>query len=377
MTQDAKQKTDEKNNLFSWVDLTMKPFLEMTGQAGAFPIQDMFSFQNMMSDNLSQAHEKSSGFNKNIFNSFREHNIKHLHKFLNIPQLGLFKFHTEKANSLIDKNIQFQSHLSELLGLFYIPFEKAGLFIQKKVLKEGVNSNSKDNYDIWIAQLEKHFNEVLKSREYTTSLKKVLDSLVCSREARDEVLTLILDRLPIATAKEMDEVYKDLYKTKKELANLSKEIKLHKGMTPDKDAEIKKISQLSKEIKLLRKMHDEKNTEIKKISQLSKEIELLKKMYADKNTEIKKVSQLSKEIELLKKVYADKNTEIKKVSQLSKEIELLKKMYADKNTEIKKVSQLSKEIELLKKMYADKNTEIKKENKLAPTKKTAPALKKK
>ncbi len=292
MTQNAKQKkTDEKDSIFYWVDLTMKPFLEMAGQPGAFSSQDMFSFENMMTDNFSKANEKSSDFNKNIFKSFREYNIQNLRKILNIPHLGLFKFHTEKANTLIDKNIQFQSHLSELLSLFYIPFEKAGLFIQKKIVREGINS--KDNYDIWIAQLEKHFNEVLKSSEYINSSKKVLDSLVGSREARDEVLTLILDRLPIATAKDMDEVYKDLYKTKKELAIFSKEIKILKDLDAEKDAEIKKFGQISREIELLKDLQVKKDAEIKKLGRLSEEIKLLKDLYAKKDAVIKKVKNLS------------------------------------------------------------------------------------
>jgi len=168
------------------------------------------------------------GIDQNVFKTWNEIYEKEFQKFLNVPQLGLNRFHQERITQFTDKFNLFQAALSEFLYMFYIPVEKSSAVMQEKVeelIEKGdIHDNFKDYYNMWIKILEGHYMTLLKSPEYTQVMNKTVEALVQYRKAKDEVMYDVLEKLPIPTNKDMDELYKDFYLLKKKVRELSKKL---------------------------------------------------------------------------------------------------------------------------------------------------------
>jgi len=106
--------------------------------------------------------------------------------------------------------------------------EKSSAVMQEKVeelIEKGdIHDNFKDYYNMWIKILEGHYMTLLKSPEYTQVMNKTVEALVQYRKAKDEVMYDVLEKLPIPTNKDMDELYKDFYLLKKKVRELSKKL---------------------------------------------------------------------------------------------------------------------------------------------------------
>jgi polyhydroxyalkanoate synthesis regulator phasin len=75
---------------------------------------------------------------------------------------------------------------------------------------------------MWLKILEGHYMTLFKSQEYTQALGKTLGSMEEFTMARQELLQDALQSLPVATDKDMDELYKELYELKKRIKQLEK-----------------------------------------------------------------------------------------------------------------------------------------------------------
>ncbi len=193
-----------------------------------------FELQKKMMDRVVGLGQQTKAYDftdidQDLFKTLREMYEKEFQKYLNVPQLGLTRFHQERMNRVIDKYSIFQTSLSEFLYMFYVPIEKSLVIMQEKVehmAEEGeLHDNYKDYYNMWVKVLEGHYMKLLQSSEYTDVMKNTIDSLVQYREAKDEFMYDILQKLPIPTNKDMDELYKDLYLLKKQVRELSKQVK--------------------------------------------------------------------------------------------------------------------------------------------------------
>ncbi|MCP4111592.1 MAG: hypothetical protein GY749_39740 [Desulfobacteraceae bacterium] len=166
---------------------------------------------------------------QDLFKTLREMYEKEFQKYLNVPQIGLTRFYQERMTKVVDKYSIFQTALSEFLYMFYVPIEKSLMIMQEKVeqmAEEGdIHDNYKDYYNMWVKVLEGHYMTLLQSQEYTDVMKSTIDSLVQYREAKDEFMYDILQKFPIPTNKDMDELYKDLYLLKKQVKELTKQVK--------------------------------------------------------------------------------------------------------------------------------------------------------
>jgi class III poly(R)-hydroxyalkanoic acid synthase PhaE subunit len=148
-------------------------------------------------------------------------------KILNIPQLGLTRFYQERANLTVDKFTHFQSAISDFIGVLLKPMSVVFQEMQQEAKTmneqgEEMLQDSKAYYNIWMKKMEQRYLDLLRSPEYTESLKNTVMALKDFRMARQQYLIDLLQDIPVPTHKEMDEVYKDLYELKKRLRRLEK-----------------------------------------------------------------------------------------------------------------------------------------------------------
>ena len=166
------------------------------------------------------------GLEAGTFKGWAEFYEKEIQPFLKAPPLGLTRFHQERANEAIDKFNQFQVTMSEFLHLLSLPVEKSLRVIQEKIeeqAKEGkLSENFKDYYNMWIKILEGHYMTLFKSPEYIRVLARTVNVTEEYKAAREKVLTDMLQFLPVATNRDVDELYKEFYELKKTVKELAK-----------------------------------------------------------------------------------------------------------------------------------------------------------
>jgi class III poly(R)-hydroxyalkanoic acid synthase PhaE subunit len=192
-----------------------------------------FELQKRWMDHITRVGQQTKAYSfedidQNIFKAAREIYEKEYQKFLNVPQVGLNRFYQERLSRLTDKYNLFQTSLGEFIYMFYVPIEKSIGVMQEKLEQMAeageLHDNFKDYYNMWIKVLEGHYMKLLQSPEYTEVMNNTINALITYKQAKDEVMYDILQKLPIPTNKDMDELYKDFYHLKKKVRELSKKI---------------------------------------------------------------------------------------------------------------------------------------------------------
>jgi len=146
-----------------------------------------------------------------------------------VPSLGLNRFHQERITRVMDKHNLFQTAFNEFLYVFHMPIKKASAVMQKKAEEMAEKgeyfTDFKEYYNQWVKELESQYMTLLKTSEYTQIMDDTIGAWVSYKEAREELLYDLLKQLPIPTNREMDELYKDFHHLKKQVRELSKELK--------------------------------------------------------------------------------------------------------------------------------------------------------
>ncbi len=148
-------------------------------------------------------------------------------QFLNIPQLGLTRFHQERMNQTIDKYNSLQSVLLEFNYLIFTPFERTFNTMRNSMdesRKDNEMRDAKEVYKTWIKILEDQYMNLFQSNEYNQILSKALVCLAEFTTARDEVLENALSNLPIPKNKDMDDLFLEVYQLKKKVKAMEKQI---------------------------------------------------------------------------------------------------------------------------------------------------------
>jgi hypothetical protein len=127
----------------------------------------------------------------------------------------------------IDRFRVFRSRMMDFARLLYSPLESSLLLMEEEIRSgegkgESVLKEPRALYQAWIPKLEKAYMEMLRSANYTETLQETLKALYEYRKVRQQFLIDVLQQLPIPTNREMDEVYKDLYRIKKRLTKLER-----------------------------------------------------------------------------------------------------------------------------------------------------------
>lgn len=189
-------------------------------------------FQKQMLDKLQNSSSKndSSGrpsFDKDFFTHWKAFYEQELRQYLNIPQLGLTRFHQEKFNQLIDRYIQMQTTVGEFMNELFRPMERSLKLMQDKYLELAENDQLSDDpreyYRMWIRELEKDYNGFFRSPEYLTALSKTLTVMAEFKSKRDEILEDFLATLPIPSERDMNELFKEIHRLKRKVRDLEKE----------------------------------------------------------------------------------------------------------------------------------------------------------
>ena len=208
-------------------------FTEAVMEAVGDSIENITEFQGQLIKSAAKVSEHTKVYNfddidREAFESFRSLYRSELQKYLKMPKLGLSREHHEKMAELIDRSTIFYSHLSELLYLFYLPFEKTNRKMQKhtkSMLDKGeFYEDTKQAYNDWMKILEGNFMELLKSSDYTTVLSETIGALASYKDVKNDLVGVFVKDLQIPTNKEMDEVYKDLYQMKRKIRELGAEV---------------------------------------------------------------------------------------------------------------------------------------------------------
>jgi hypothetical protein len=82
----------------------------------------------------------------------------------------------------------------------------------------------KDYYRQWLRLLEGHYMTLFKSPECTRTMSHTLNALEDFNQAKEEILSEALAALPIPTHREMDELYREIYRLKQQVKSLSKKM---------------------------------------------------------------------------------------------------------------------------------------------------------
>jgi polyhydroxyalkanoate synthase subunit PhaE len=205
-------------------------FTEACGEAAKESFENLLEFQTNLIQSFARASEHTQAYNPDdfdhsAFKSFRELYKNEWQKYLHIPKIGLPRELHEQLTDLIDKSNIFYSYLGELLALFGRPFEKSNQAMQQKInamLEDGeVENDPTKIYNEWIKVLEGNFMQLLQSQEYTGLLNEIIRSLTAYKAVKNDVTNVFLKEFQIPTNNDMDEVYKDLYLTKKKLKELT------------------------------------------------------------------------------------------------------------------------------------------------------------
>lgn len=169
---------------------------------------------------------KFEDIDKDLFKAWSEAYEKEFRQFLNVPQIGLTRFYQERMGQALDRFNLFEIAISEFMDLLNLPVEKSAKAMSEKleeVTKKGeLSENFEEYYREWIKILEGHYMILFKSSEYIQGLNNVLDAGENYSSAKNHLIEDILQSSPVATNRDMDELYKEIYLLKKEVKKLSK-----------------------------------------------------------------------------------------------------------------------------------------------------------
>ncbi len=149
-------------------------------------------------------------------------------QFLNIPQIGLTRFYQEKMTRAVDKYNLFQSAMAEFMVLLTEPVEKSFRILQQQLTEQAKTGPLPEDhrvyYSQWIKILEGRYMTLFKSAEYTQAMGKTINAMNDFLSARKQVFEDMLQQFPVPTQKEMDELYREIYRLKKRLKRMEKQM---------------------------------------------------------------------------------------------------------------------------------------------------------
>ena len=148
---------------------------------------------------------------------------KDFRELLNLPQMT--RLTQAGVNRAMDKFGQFQAAMAEFIYLLFLPLKKS-LRDMHGVLEEGGRplEDFKDYYRQWLRVLEGHYMTLFKSPECTRTMSHTLNALEDFNQAKEEIVSAALAALPIPTRREMDELYREIYRLKQQVKSLSKKM---------------------------------------------------------------------------------------------------------------------------------------------------------
>ena len=173
---------------------------------------------------------KFENLDQEVFKAFSDIYEKEFRQYFKIPPLGLTRFYQERFNEMLDKYNIFETMLAEFLSVLYLPLEKSFKVFQEKLKQMAEEGNlpkeAKESYTIWIKILEGHYISLFRSKEYTDTLHRTLNTLEDFIIVRNRMLEDFLQLLPVVTQREMEDLYKEFHVLKKRVKELEKQLNI-------------------------------------------------------------------------------------------------------------------------------------------------------
>jgi class III poly(R)-hydroxyalkanoic acid synthase PhaE subunit len=143
---------------------------------------------------------------------------------LQMPQLGLTRVYQEKIARLVDKFQIFQAALADFLFGLYQPVEESLATVQEHLRTQAQEGQVSDDFQVyyrmWIKILEGRYLTLFTEPDFLQAMKKTVTAMNDFMAARQEVVTATLKNLFIPTHEELDELYQEIYRLKKQVREL-------------------------------------------------------------------------------------------------------------------------------------------------------------
>lgn len=226
----AMREPEAVEGLFKGINTMPEILLKMVQPAlnGVFHMQQEALKRAMRIGKSTQAYNFEN-LDQEAFKAWTEIYEKEFRQFLSMPQLGLTREYQERVSVALDKYNVLQGTVAEFLALLLLPVEKSYKVMQEKVAemadKGKLPDNAKDYYRMWVKTLEGHYMTLYKSPEYTETIGKTIDAVGEFSVAKRKILEDFMQVLPVPTYKEMDELFKEIYRLKKRIRELEKQNK--------------------------------------------------------------------------------------------------------------------------------------------------------
>jgi len=191
--------------------------------------------QNHLVEKAGKIGKRTEAYNfenldQEVFKAFSDIYEKEFRQYFKIPPLGLTRFYQERFNEMLDKYNIFETMLAEFLSVLYLPLEKSFKVFQEKLKQMAEEGNlpkeAKESYTIWIKILEGHYISLFRSKEYTDTLHRTLNTLEDFIIVRNRMLEDYLQLLPVVTQREMEDLYKEFHVLKKRVKELEKQLNI-------------------------------------------------------------------------------------------------------------------------------------------------------
>ena len=196
-----------------------------SGWNSLFTLQQMWMEKSAKIGKTAEAYSFEN-LDEAIFKLWNEMYETEFKKYLKLPQVGLTRFYQERLQETTHKFSVFQSAMSEFASTVMLPMERSLTVMQEQLAamadEESLPDDPKEYYRMWIKILEGHYMMLYKSEEYNEILHKTINAASDFVASRKEVLTDMLQSLPIPTEKDMDDLAHEIYEIKKRLKTLEK-----------------------------------------------------------------------------------------------------------------------------------------------------------
>ena len=165
---------------------------------------------------------------KELLSRWTEIYEQEFRQFFHLPQIGLARMYQERVVLSVDRLNTFNAALGEFMHLLYLPIEKTSRVFQEKLVQMAETDSLPDDpkiyYQQWIKILEGHYMTLFQSEEYLRTLGKTLNAMNDFIKAREDVIEDAMKALPVPTNSEMDGLYKEIYRLKRRVRVLEKEL---------------------------------------------------------------------------------------------------------------------------------------------------------
>jgi len=194
----------------------------------------MSQFQQRWAERMRKMGESDAPFSfddldREFINRWTDLYKNELRQYLNVPQIGLTRFYQERLATALDRHNLYQAANAEFMQLLSTPVEKSFRAMQQQLAemaeKGPLPEDAKFYYNLWIKTLEGHFMTLFKSPEYTEALAKTTTAMSGYVDAQQRFFEDLLQSLPVATHRDMDDLYRELYQLKKTVKRLEKTAK--------------------------------------------------------------------------------------------------------------------------------------------------------